>query len=196
MMASSNDIYSALLALCEENPPVTGRFPSEMPVPRPFDVFFDLRPNKRLNNQSKHRWFDTPSRSSIRHCNYKTQPCLAMYSAFIGHLYITMTSWWARWRLKSSASRLFTQPFIQAQIKENINSPRNWLLWGEFTSERWISSTKGQYRGKCFHLMMSSWFCRFEHHLFTGIVNIHPLWVLQLRCLFMFWLSWGAINIS
>ena len=29
-----------------------------------------------------------------------------------------MTSQWARWRLKSPASRLFTQPFIQAQIKE------------------------------------------------------------------------------
>ena len=27
---------------------------------------------------------------------------------------ITMTSWWARWRLKSPASRLFTQPFIRA----------------------------------------------------------------------------------
>ena len=26
---------------------------------------------------------------------------------------ITMTSWWARWRLKSPASRLFTSPFIQ-----------------------------------------------------------------------------------
>ena len=26
---------------------------------------------------------------------------------------ITETSWWARWRLKSPASRLFTQPFIQ-----------------------------------------------------------------------------------
>ena len=29
----------------------------------------------------------------------------------------TMTSWWARWRLKSPASRLFTQNFVQAQIK-------------------------------------------------------------------------------
>ena len=28
-------------------------------------------------------------------------------------------------RLKSSASRLFTQPFIQAEIKENIKAPRN-----------------------------------------------------------------------
>ena len=44
-----------------------------------------------------------------------------------------MTSLWARWRLKSRASRLFIQPFIQAQIKENIKAPRHWLLWEEFT---------------------------------------------------------------
>ena len=31
------------------------------------------------------------------------------------------------------ASRLFTQAFIQAQIKENIKAPRHWLLCGEFT---------------------------------------------------------------
>ena len=29
-------------------------------------------------------------------------------------------------------------------------------LWGEFTSDRWIPLTKGQRRGKCFHLMTSS----------------------------------------
>ena len=46
---------------------------------------------------------------------------------------ITMTSWWPRWRLKSPASRLFTQPFIQTQIKENIKAPRHWPLCGEFT---------------------------------------------------------------
>ena len=39
-----------------------------------------------------------------------------------------------RWSLKSPASRLFTQPFIRAQIKENINAPRHWPLYrGEFT---------------------------------------------------------------
>ena len=37
---------------------------------------------------------------------------------------ITVASWWARWRLKSPASRLFTQSFIQAQIKENIKKIR------------------------------------------------------------------------
>ena len=34
-------------------------------------------------------------------------------------------------RLKSPASRVFTQPFIQAQIKENIKAPRHWpFVWG------------------------------------------------------------------
>ena len=69
---------------------------------------------------------------------------------------ITVTSWWARWPLKSPASRLITQPFVQAQIKENIKAPRHWPLWGEFTGDRWIPRTKDQSRGKCFHLVTSS----------------------------------------
>ena len=36
---------------------------------------------------------------------------------------ITMTSWWARWRLKSPASRAFAQLFVQAQIKESFRFP-------------------------------------------------------------------------
>ena len=39
---------------------------------------------------------------------------------------------------------LFTQPFIQAQIKENIKAPRHWPLCGEFTGHRWIPRTNGQ----------------------------------------------------
>ena len=41
----------------------------------------------------------------------------------------------SRWRLKSPASRLFTQPFIQAQIKEHIKAARHCPLGGEFTGE-------------------------------------------------------------
>ena len=46
--------------------------------------------------------------------------------------------------LKSPASPLFTQPFIQAQIKENIKAPRHWPLCGEFTGNRWIPRTIDQ----------------------------------------------------
>ena len=61
--------FSALLALCAGNSPVTGEFPTQRPVTRSFDVFFDLRLNKRLSKQSWGWWFETPSRSLWRHCN-------------------------------------------------------------------------------------------------------------------------------
>ena len=61
------EIFSALLALCVGNSPVTGEFPSQRPVTRSFDVFFDL--NKLLSKQSWGLWFETPSRSLWRHCN-------------------------------------------------------------------------------------------------------------------------------
>ena len=57
------------MALCEGNPPVTGGFPSQRPVVRSFDVFFDLRLNKWLSKQSRRQGFETQSRSLWRHCN-------------------------------------------------------------------------------------------------------------------------------
>ena len=44
--------------------------------------------------------------------------------------------------LKSPASRLFTQLFIQTHVKENIKAPRHWPLCGAFTGDRWIPRTK------------------------------------------------------
>ena len=63
------ETISALLALCEWNSPVTGEFPSQRPVTRSFDFFFDLRLNKRLSKQQRRWWFETPSCSLWRHCN-------------------------------------------------------------------------------------------------------------------------------
>ena len=37
-----------------------------------------------------------------------------------------------------TASRWFAEPFVQAQIKENIKDRRQWPLWREFTGGRWI----------------------------------------------------------
>ena len=52
------ETFSALLALCVGNSPVTGEFPSQRPVTRSFGVFFDLRMNKQLSKQSRRRWFE------------------------------------------------------------------------------------------------------------------------------------------
>ena len=61
--------FSALLALCAGNSPVPGVFPAQRPVPRSFDVFFDLRLVKRLSKWSWDWWFHTLSRPLWRHSN-------------------------------------------------------------------------------------------------------------------------------
>ena len=52
MMTPSHENISALLAICARNSPVSDEFPPQRPVTRNFDVFFDLRQNKRLSKQS------------------------------------------------------------------------------------------------------------------------------------------------
>ena len=63
------ETFSALLAICAENSPVPGEFPTQRPVTRSFGVFFDPRPNKRLSKQSWGWWSETPSSSLWRHRN-------------------------------------------------------------------------------------------------------------------------------
>ena len=63
------ETFSALQALCAGNSPVTSELPTQRPVTRRFDVFVDLRMNKRLSKHSWGWWFETPSESLQRHCN-------------------------------------------------------------------------------------------------------------------------------
>ena len=51
-----------------------GEFPAQRPVTRSFDVFFDLRPNKRLSKQWWGWWFETPPCPLWRHRNGETVP--------------------------------------------------------------------------------------------------------------------------
>ena len=68
------ETFSALLAICAGNSPVPGEFPTQRPVTRSFDVFFDLRLNKRLSKQSWDWWFETLSRPLWRHRNDIVNP--------------------------------------------------------------------------------------------------------------------------
>ena len=51
------ETFSALLAICARNSPVPGEFPTQRPVTRSFDDYFNLRPNKRLSKQSRGWWY-------------------------------------------------------------------------------------------------------------------------------------------
>ena len=57
--------FSALLALCAGNSPVT----TQRPLTQSSDVFIDLRLNKWLSKQSWGWWFETQLCSLWRHCN-------------------------------------------------------------------------------------------------------------------------------
>ena len=63
------ETFPALLALCAGNSPVNGGFPSQRPVTRSFDAFFDLRLNKRLSKQPWGWWFGTSLPSLCRRRN-------------------------------------------------------------------------------------------------------------------------------
>ena len=60
------ETFSALLAICVGNSQVTGEFPTQRPVRRSFDVYFDLHPNKSWG-----WWSETPSRPLWRHRNVR-----------------------------------------------------------------------------------------------------------------------------
>ena len=78
MMTSSNGIIFRVTGpLCGEftgqrwipHSPVSGEFPTQRLVTWSFDVFFDLRVNKRLSKQWWGWWFETAESSLWRHCN-------------------------------------------------------------------------------------------------------------------------------
>ena len=69
MTTSSNENIFRVTGPFWRAPPATGGFPSQRPVERSFDIFFDLHLNKLLSKQSRRRWYETLSRSLRRHCN-------------------------------------------------------------------------------------------------------------------------------
>ena len=77
------ETFSALLAICAGNSQVPSEFLAQRPVTRSFDVFFDLRLNKRLSKQSWGWWFETLSRPSWRHRN-----SIILYITFYSLSYI------------------------------------------------------------------------------------------------------------
>ena len=75
--------------------PVPGEFPTQRPVTRSFDVFSDLRLNKRLSKQPWDWWFETLSCPLWRHCNDSPyHPCGGEYDITF-HI-------WIKWRLQLS----------------------------------------------------------------------------------------------
>ena len=57
----------------------------------------------------------------------------------------------------TSLTIVYSTVYISADQRKHQSSALLAFMW-EFTDDRWIPRTKGQWRGKCFHLLTSSWY--------------------------------------
>ena len=95
------ETFSALMALCAGNSPFTGEFPAQRVVTRSFDVFFDLRLNKRLSKWWGW-WFETPPRPLWRHYNETSYlPTSSERYSFFIHVQLKFAP---RWQLADPCS--------------------------------------------------------------------------------------------
>ena len=94
------ETFSALLAICAGNSPVSGELPAQRPVTRSFDVFFDRRLNKRLSKQWWDWWFETLSGPLCRHWN-ELKIILTIRSRFcdICHNKLFKLTFFGNWRV-------------------------------------------------------------------------------------------------
>ena len=91
-MTSSNGNIFRIAGPFWGSSPVTGEFPSQRPVSRSFDVFFDLRLNKRLSKQWWHWWSERPSRPLWRHSNGYSNTRFEILVA-ISHIEAHISTW-------------------------------------------------------------------------------------------------------
>ena len=142
------ETFSALLAFCAGNSPVTGEFSVQKPVTRSFDVIVDLHLNKRLSKQSWGWWFETPLCPLWRHCNdvpYKT--------------------WWV-----NSNENVFEKCALFARCRELIIS---YGQWWQFKESGFIQFKRNY---TCFSKILQSthsqnWWNDFQnaHPMFGGV---------------------------
>ena len=123
------ETFSVLLAICVGNSPVTREFPAQRPVMRSFDVFLDLRLNKRLSKQLWGRWFETLSHPLWPHCNgcpceEMNQPKLKKWTGFSEWC---PGAYLAPWHLLASPRH---------------QQPWYWLSWGRIWTTITISMRK------------------------------------------------------
>ena len=137
------ETFSALLALCAGNSPIAGEFPAQRPVTRSFDVFFDLRLNKRLGKQSRDWWFETLSCPLWRHCNgISLNKCYAAGAYKTMHVSVRHVSIRSTWRkLFGDVINLiwFTVPITQTHPRHshplvlNSSAISRCVIWRQLT---------------------------------------------------------------
>ena len=123
------ETFPALLTIWAGNSPVPGELPAQRPVTRSFDIFFDLRPNKRLSKQWWSWWFETPSRPLWRQCNWcPNRRSLRRWRRAIGG--------WQRHR-HCPQNNLFNEAESSIQYRLQVRRPSSELVLAYYTFHHW-----------------------------------------------------------
>ena len=127
------ETFSALLAICAGNSPVSGEFPAQRPVTRSFDVFFDERLIKRLSKHSRGLWFETLSHPLWRHRNVYSFPIKVWFSVFFCSKYhiLFFTSFatikvFGQWI--NRPFNCFCNPCTLSEIKMRSSAQSKWTI--------------------------------------------------------------------
>ena len=176
MMTSSNgNIFRVTGPLCWEftGP---GEFPTQRPVTRSFDVFFDLLPKKRLSKQSWGWWCETLSHPSRRHRNDTWTNEVMMSFWKDGRTHETTTPVGVMWGINEHHEDVIKWkhfprywPFVQGIHRSPASSPH-----------------KGQWHGALvffFGLRLIKRLSKQSRGLWFGTLS-HPLWR---HCNVTFW---------
>ena len=112
-----------------------------------FDIYFEnTRP-----------WYISPYSETRPQWVKRVHPSLQMtQNHYIDVIMITMAS------QITSLTVVYSTVNSDADERKHQSSASLAFLWG-IHWDRWIPRTKGQLRGKCFHLMTSSWCCYLQH---------------------------------
>ena len=122
MMTSSNgNIFRVTGHLCGEftGP---GEFPTQRPVTRSFDIFFDRRLNERLSKQPRGWWLETLSCSLWRHRN-------GILSRVISHPCLTTVGITGNEPSISLSSSFICLKFDTTKSKFLLKSTQRVFLW-------------------------------------------------------------------
>ena len=166
------ETFSALLAICAGNSPVPGEFPAQRPVTRSFDVFFDLRLNKRLSKQSRGWWFETPSRSLW--CQRNGLLCDGSWN----YLYLSGLLWAnvlheSTWRISAARFRVYIFRPLCTLTALLPNRPRHFATMKNNLTIAQLRDNSGSYDNTryCFVIVRGALPYVVPHHVVVGILH-------------------------
>ena len=147
MTSSNGNIFCVTGPLCGTSPVPVNSPHKLRPVTRSFDIFFDLRLNKRLSKQLWGWWLETPSWSLWRQCNGDVGVLIwNMVTSWHGNAFHSIVHWWGKSMMTSSNGDIFR---VTGPLCGEFTGP------GEFPAQRPVTRSFDVFFDLCLNKRLS-----------------------------------------